>query len=142
LPQPEVAYALPVLPPVVELPDAAQVSALDEQLRAAQVPAYSAAPRTGVHCARAAQRVLFLDGSAPVAVSRVPALDALALPPDDSVLAVPQAVAHSARAVQPALAVQRDGSVALPPDDSPQDELAQVVMPDDSVAQPEQRAAR
>lgn len=57
LQQPEEACAPPALPPVVELPDAARVSALDEQLRAAQVPAYSAVPRAGAQCARAAQRV-------------------------------------------------------------------------------------
>jgi hypothetical protein len=121
--QPEAACARPVLPPVAELPDAARVSALDGQLRAARVPAYSAVPRAGVRCARAAQRVWFQDGSAPVVVS--PALelaglpqDALALSPDDSALAVPQADARYAQAVQQALPVQRDGSVALPPDDS------------------------
>ena len=109
--QPEAACARPVLPPVAELPDAARV------------PAYSAVPRAGVRCARAAQRVWFQDGSAPVVVS--PALelaglpqDALALSPDDSALAVPQADARYAQAVQQALPVQRDGSVALPPDDS------------------------
>ena len=37
--QPEEACAPPVLPPVVALPDAARVSALDGQLQAAQVPA-------------------------------------------------------------------------------------------------------
>jgi hypothetical protein len=55
--QPEEACAPPVLPPVVELPDAARVSALDGQLQAAQVLAYSAVPREGVRCAQAAQRV-------------------------------------------------------------------------------------
>jgi hypothetical protein len=39
LQQPEAAYAPPVLLLVVALPDAARVSALDGQLRAAQVPA-------------------------------------------------------------------------------------------------------
>lgn len=78
----------------------------------------------------------------PAAVWPALALGALALPPDDSVPAVPQAVAHYARAVQPAWPVQQDGSVALSLDDLPQDELAQVVPPDDSFAQREQRAAR
>jgi len=55
--QPEEACAPPVLPPVVALPDAARVSALDGPLRAAQVLAYSAVPRAGAQCARAAQRV-------------------------------------------------------------------------------------
>jgi len=55
--QPEEACAPPVLPLVVELPDAARVSALDGPLRAAQVLAYSAVPRAGAQCARAAQRV-------------------------------------------------------------------------------------
>jgi hypothetical protein len=143
LQQPEEACAPPALPPVVELPDAARVSALDEQLRAAQVPAYSAVPRAGARCARAVQRVWFQDGSVQAVVSPAPAglpQGALALLPDDSALVVPQ-VARYARAVPPALPVRQDGSVALPPADSPQDELAQVAPLDDSAVLPEQRAA-
>lgn len=108
------AYARPVSPPVVALPDAARASALDGQLRAAQVLAYSAVPRAGVRCARAAQQVWFQDGSEPAVVLPESEQDALALLPDDSVLAVPQACVRYAQAVQPALPVQQDGSAELP----------------------------
>jgi hypothetical protein len=143
---PEEAYALPVLPPVAELPDVARVSALDEQLRAAQVLAYSAVPQAGARCAQAAQRVWFQDGSAPAVVSPEPEQadlpqDALARPPGDSAQAVLEACVRYAQAVPLALPVQQDGSVALPPGDSPQD-VALVLPPDDWAAPPEQRAAR
>jgi len=106
---PEEVYALPVLPPEAELPDAARVSAPDEQLRV-----YSAVPRTDVHCALAVQQVWFQGGLVPAVVSPEPEQAGLALSPDDSVLAVPQAGVRSARAAQPALPVQQDDSVALP----------------------------
>jgi hypothetical protein len=61
--------------------------------------------------------------------------DVLALLPDDSMLAVPQADVRYARAAQPALRVQQDGSGASPPA-----ELVLALPLDDSAA-PEQRAA-
>jgi hypothetical protein len=133
---PEEVYALPVLPPEAELPDAARVSAPDEQLRV-----YSAVPRTDVHCALAVQQVWFQDGLVPAVVSPEPEQAGLALSPDDSVLAVPQAGVRSARAAQPALPVQQDDSVALPRADSPQDELVLALPQADWAEPPEQRDA-
>ena len=92
---------------------AAQVSARDERLQAAPAPAdYSAVPRGGGQCARAAPQVWPQDGSAPVVV--LPVLEQAGLVPGDSAPVVPQAGDRCAQAVQRAEWVQVGSVVLLP----------------------------